>query len=67
MDVQRMARAQAHTKMIAMYGDRIRKLADKRTSAVQTLRMEGMSWAEIGRQMGMSPQAVRKIASRSMV
>ena len=67
MDVQRMARARAHTKMIAMYGDRIRKLADKRTSAVQTLRMEGMSWAEIGRQMGMSPQAVRKIASRSMV
>jgi len=61
-----MARAQSLTRAIAEHGERIGSLADKRTVAVRTLREQGVSWADLAGSLGMSRQAVMKIANRKV-
>lgn len=52
------------TKRIDALRQSITVLADVRTEAVRSLRDEGMTYSEISREIGVTPQAVAKMARR---
>jgi predicted transcriptional regulator len=66
MDTTIAARARAYTQMMKYYRVRVHSLSDKRTDAVKRLRDGGASWVEIAACLGVSPQAVMKMANRKV-
>ena len=66
MNPMMLSRAQSLTRSISAHGDRIGRLADKRTVTVQALREQGASWADLARSLDMTPQAEVKIAKRKV-
>lgn len=54
------------TADISWLSERIKTLADERTMIVRELANQGLSYAEVARSTGVSPQAVAKMAHRTV-